>query len=155
MLFLPKDYLNRVLTLFHLQDSAMHRGTVSYNNTGEWNCMAYWPIKFRNCWNDTPTFCAVRAVPKIACIPRWGGVLFMTAVIEVYCSPQRSHLTGIISPWMLRKPLETCHKHCTYPSAVSNTVRSLIATVLLLIQSCRQSSVAACIMLAAPVRISV
>ncbi len=32
----------------------------------------------------------------------------------------------IISPGMLRKPLETCGKHCTYPSAVSNTARSLI-----------------------------
>ena len=27
---------------------------------------------------------------------------------------------------MLRKPIETFSKHCTYPSAVSNTVRSLV-----------------------------
>ncbi len=51
------------------------------------------------------------------------------AYIVWICSPQRSHITGTISPWMLRKSLETCRKHCTYPSAVSNTVRSLIIRI--------------------------
>ncbi len=42
-------------------------------------------------------------------------------------SPQRSHILGDIPSWNYRKPLATCSIHRTYPSAVSNTVRSLLA----------------------------
>ena len=76
------------------------------------------------------TFCVV---PLLYCTPSdfsalkqsWGGVLVKSIVIFMFDIYHFWVGGGYWTFGMLRKPLATCSKHRTYPSAVSNTVRSL------------------------------